>query len=101
MQEPLRPSGFHRGRDGFSIDVAPPFRLDLSVWALRRRPTNTMDRWDGTSYRRALVPSESAVGICVTRAGGADVQCLHVALPSRPLRRRVEQDSRASLESLV
>jgi hypothetical protein len=39
-------------RGAFSIDLVPPFRLDLSVWALRRRPGNTVDRWDGTSYRR-------------------------------------------------
>ncbi len=25
----------------------PPFRLDLTVWVLRRRPHNLMDRWDG------------------------------------------------------
>ena len=33
----------------------PPFRLDLTVWALRRRPQNAIDRWDGTTYRRVIV----------------------------------------------
>jgi DNA-3-methyladenine glycosylase II len=33
----------------------PPFRLDLTVWALRRRPRNLIDRWDGTTYRRVIV----------------------------------------------
>ena len=32
-----------------------PFRLDLKVWALRRRLHNVVDRWDGTCYRRTLV----------------------------------------------
>jgi len=32
----------------------PPFRLDLTVWTLRRRPENILDRWDGQIYRRAL-----------------------------------------------
>jgi 3-methyladenine DNA glycosylase/8-oxoguanine DNA glycosylase len=29
-----------------------PFRLDLTVWALRRRRRNAIDRWDGVTYRR-------------------------------------------------
>jgi hypothetical protein len=44
------PSDLFRG--AFSIDPVPPFRLDLSAWALRRRPGNAIDLWDGTSYRR-------------------------------------------------
>ena len=43
----------------------PVFRLDFSVWALRRRPRNAIDRWDGVTYRRLIVlegrPSELAV----------------------------------------
>jgi len=43
----------------------PPFRLDLTVWALRRRARNQIDRWDGMTYRRVIVvrgrPTELAV----------------------------------------
>ena len=39
----------------FSITPIPPFRLDLTVWALRRRPENAIDRWDGRTYRRILI----------------------------------------------
>ena len=49
----------------FVLRPIPPFRLDLTVWALRRRPRNLIDRWDGTTYRRVIVlggrPSELAV----------------------------------------
>lgn len=38
----------------FAIHPLPPFRLDLTVWALRRRPENILDRWDGHVYRRVL-----------------------------------------------
>lgn len=31
----------------FQIKPVPPLRLDLTVWALRRRPHNLVDRWDG------------------------------------------------------
>ena len=39
-------------RRAFLIEPLPPFRLDLSVWALRRRPKNNVDVWDGSTYRR-------------------------------------------------
>ena len=49
----------------FSLTPVPPFRLDLTAWALRRRPNNLIDRWDGETYRRVLVmngyPAEVAV----------------------------------------
>ena len=39
---------------GFDVEPRPPFRLDLTAWALRRRPANVVDRWDGSAYRRAM-----------------------------------------------
>ena len=41
-------------RDTFELEPVSPFRLDLTVWTLRRRPDNVVDRWDGTTYRRVL-----------------------------------------------
>jgi len=32
-----------------------PFRLDLTVWALRRRHRNTVDQWDNGRYSRIIV----------------------------------------------
>ncbi|HRT41153.1 MAG TPA: DNA-3-methyladenine glycosylase 2 family protein, partial [Phycisphaerae bacterium] len=32
---------------GFFLRPVAPFRLDLTVWALRRVPINLIDRWDG------------------------------------------------------
>jgi len=37
-----------------SIEVGPPFRLDLPVWALRRRAHNTIGVWDVTTHTRTL-----------------------------------------------
>jgi len=34
----------------FQVDVPAPYRLDLTVWTLRRRAHNEIDRWDGSSY---------------------------------------------------
>lgn len=38
----------------FIIRPTAPFRLDLTVWALRRRARNLIDRWDGSTYRRVI-----------------------------------------------
>jgi DNA-3-methyladenine glycosylase II len=50
------------------IRPSPPFRLDLTVWALRRRGRNSIDRWDGTTYRRVLVIEGRPTEIVVRQA---------------------------------
>jgi DNA-3-methyladenine glycosylase II len=51
------------------LHPVPPFRLDLTVWALRRRPSNTIDRWNGHTYERALVIDERPVDVLVSAVG--------------------------------
>ena len=48
----------------------PPFRLDLTVWALRRRTRNAIDRWDGTTYRRIVVLGSRPTELAVRQEGG-------------------------------
>lgn len=57
------------GQTTFSLRPVPPFRLDLTVWALRRRPANAVDRWDGTTYSRVLVVDGRAVDVRVSQDG--------------------------------
>ena len=47
----------------------PPFRLDLTVWALRRRARNQIDRWDGVTYRRVLVVTGRPTELTVRQEG--------------------------------
>lgn len=51
--------------DTFILPVVPPFRLDLTVWALRRRESNIVDRWDGRQYLRVFVFNDIPVKITV------------------------------------
>lgn len=51
------------------LHPTPPFRLDLTVWALRRRPRNLIDRWDGTTYRRVIVLGNTPTELAVRQAG--------------------------------
>ena len=67
----------------FLLEPVPPFRLDLTAWAIRRRPENLMDRWDGKSYRRVLTIDADAVRVTVTQSGGKTTPRLHVvAIPA-------------------
>ena len=53
------------------IRPVPPFRLDFTVWALRRRPGNAIDRWDGTTYRRIVVIGKRVTELAVRQSGSA------------------------------
>ena len=56
----------------FSLKPTPPFRLDLTAWAIRRRPDNQIDFWDGNTYQRVLVVRGKPVLIRVTQPGSVD-----------------------------
>jgi DNA-3-methyladenine glycosylase II len=62
------------------LSPRPPFRLDLTVWALRRGALNEVDRWDGRTYRRAFVLDHRRSDIAITQRGGCDEPLLDVYL---------------------
>jgi len=43
------------GEVTFRLKPIPPFRLDLTSWAIRRRPHNAIDHFDGETYRRVVM----------------------------------------------
>jgi DNA-3-methyladenine glycosylase II len=47
----------------------PPFRLDFTAWALRRRSRNAIDRWDGTTYRRIVIVARRATELAIRQSG--------------------------------
>jgi len=65
-------------QSGFTLEPVPPFRLELTAWALRRRPHNAVDRWDGETYRRGLRLSEGVAEIEVRQVGPYDAPRLEV-----------------------
>jgi hypothetical protein len=46
----------------FNLRPVPPFRLDLTCWALRRRARNIVDRWYANSYRRVMIINGRSAG---------------------------------------
>lgn len=73
-------SSIHLPCASFSIEPLPPFRLDLTVWALRRRANNCTDRWDGQVYRRILIVDGKPAEIAVAQAGPAEAPRLCVTV---------------------
>ena len=66
----------------FYLDPEPPFRLDLTAWAIRRRPDNEIDFWDGEIYQRVLNFRKEPVLISVAQPGGVDAPRLDVTASS-------------------
>ena len=83
------------------MPALPPFRLDLTVWALRRRPDNAVDTWDGRTYRRALELEGRAIEIAAVQAGSSIAPRLTVTLTGTDLDRRAEEAARAALARLL
>lgn len=47
----------------FLLYPVPPFRLDLSVWALRRRDRNLIDSWDDQTYSRVFIVDSQTIKV--------------------------------------
>jgi DNA-3-methyladenine glycosylase II len=71
--------------DTFFLSARPPFRLDLTVWTLRRRPDNAVDRWDGREYRRVFPLSGEPVEIVVRQVGSPEAPNLMISAQGRHL----------------
>ena len=68
----------------FVLRPIPPFRLDLTVWALRRRQRNLIDRWDGSTYRRVIVMAGRPTELAVRQAGSSEAPRLIVTATPPP-----------------
>ena len=79
----------------------PPFRLDFTVWALRRRPRNLIDRWDGTTYRRVMVIAGRPIELAMQQTGSSAAPRLTVTA-TPPLRTLPErQQAHSAVDRLL
>jgi DNA-3-methyladenine glycosylase II len=85
----------------YSLEPVPPFRLDLAVWVLRRRPENAIDRWDGRCYRRALALGSDAVEVAVTQTGPPETPRLRVTVAGERTDPGTKPAVAAALERLL
>jgi DNA-3-methyladenine glycosylase II len=85
----------------YSLKPVPPFRLELAVWVLRRRPENLIDRWDGRCYRRALALGDGPVEVAVTQTGSAKLPRLRVTVEGERVVPGMRRAVTAALERLL
>jgi DNA-3-methyladenine glycosylase II len=84
------------------IEPSAPFRLDLTVWALRRRSHNAIDRWDASgAYRRVVLVDGRTVSLSVAQDGGAMAPRLSVVLSGGPFDAREEELARSAVDRLL
>jgi DNA-3-methyladenine glycosylase II len=75
--------------------------LDLAVWALRRRPENEIDRWDGAMYRRVLVVEREPVETVVTQVEPPDSPRLHVTVTDGSSISNIKRSVNSVLNSML
>lgn len=84
------------------IEPAPPFRLDFTVWALRRRPGNLVDRWDGKTYRRVLVAgSGEPFEVTAAQLGSSGASQLRVTIQCRTTTEEIRRQVVTAIERLL
>ena len=64
----------------FEVEALAPFRLDLTVWALRRRPGNAVDRWNDQTYQRAIPVGDTVADVAVVQVGTPEAPRLRVSV---------------------
>lgn len=85
-----------------TISARAPFRLDRTVWALRRRPRNIVDRWDGATYRRVFALGGGApIEVAVRQTGGRVSPRLHVEIHGVDVPTDAAKQVRALLERML
>ncbi len=66
----------------FDLTPLPPYRLDLTAWALKRREDNTWDRWDSGNgtYSRLIIHDGRPIDVSVSQTGPIDTPLLRVSV---------------------
>ena len=78
----------HQGETGQAarlvIEPSASFRLDLVVWALRRRAHNEVDRFDGGRYRRVLCLAGEPAEVTIRQDSAAGTLIAELRGPAGP-----------------
>lgn len=85
----------------FAMAALPPFRLDLTVWALRRRPDNAIDSWDGRTYRRAVETDRGTVELAIEQNGSSLAPRIGVTVTGARIDQETEEHARSVLTLLL
>ncbi len=88
-------------KTSFKIKSNPPFRLDLTAWALRRRLNNIVDQWIDESWSRIFVIGGEPVSITVSQKNKQSSGSLDVGLVGQNLDSDIEKGARALVKKCL
>ena len=91
-------------RINFDITPLPPYRLNLTAWALKRREDNTWDRWDSDTgtYSRLIVYDGHPIDVSVSQSGTTNTPLLLVtAIVDADSVEATDNDIRGAVEPVV
>lgn len=78
-------------RTTFFLEPLAPFRLDLTVWTLRRRADNQVDRWDGDTYRRVIAIQGQPLEVAVTQVEPPNSPRLRVIVTGKEVDSKIKR----------
>ncbi|MDE1822453.1 MAG: DNA-3-methyladenine glycosylase 2 family protein [Euryarchaeota archaeon] len=96
-----RAESFSTSGPSFLLTPRGPFHLGRTVWALRRRPHNRMDLWDGKTYRRLMLIQGQPARVEVRSLDGRPGGPLSVQVIGVPATREVQAEASRALEGLL
>jgi len=85
----------------FFVAPVPPFRLDLTAWAIRRRPENTIDAWEGDTYSRVLVVGDAPISVAVRQVEPPDRPRLRIVADGSGSASHLERVVTGALDQLL
>lgn len=85
----------------FILKPIQPFRLDLTVWALRRTHQNIIDRWNGKYYKRVLMIDNHSFDISVTEVRQGIEHLLEVRVFGKRLHHNIKDHVEKHLEKAL
>jgi DNA-3-methyladenine glycosylase II len=89
------------GEVSFRLRPVPPFRLDVTAWAIRRRPHNTIDHFDGETYRRVVVVNEQPALISVRQIAPPESPEIEVVANGPRVSRKTTRDIEAIVNRIL
>ncbi|HXF62127.1 MAG TPA: hypothetical protein VNK95_10945 [Caldilineaceae bacterium] len=84
----------------WTLTPVPPFRLELPVWGLRRRPINSVDCWETGAWQRVLLVEGRPLLVTVVQTGPVDAAQLAVSATG-DLRSGDEQTVKATVAHML
>jgi DNA-3-methyladenine glycosylase II len=85
----------------FELSPAAPFCLEFTAWALRRRPENQVDRWDGTTHRRVIAIRGRAAEVSVCERGFREAPRLEVSVIGERVHVKAKAEVKTSLTHML